>query len=330
MSGSRDPSSPSHPRLVGDVGGTHARFAWVAEAGQAPARIRTYRCADFPGIEQAIARYLAEESLPRPAGCALGLANPAQGDRIEMTNNAWAFSRQALTEELGVARLVLLNDFTALALALPDLPASAICALGDRAQPIAGKPLALLGAGTGLGVSGLLPTADGRWLPLSGEGGHASLAATTTEQSQVVALLREQFGHVSAERVLSGPGLVNLARASAQLHGQMSEVDGLSPQDVVTHALAGSNAHCVRAAQWFWDFMGSCAGNLALTLGATGGVFIGGGLGPRLLSCLDRARFRSHFECKGRLQPYLAPIPCFLICSEESPALLGANRALDS
>ena len=314
------------PRLVGDVGGTHARFAWVEAPGARPARIRTYRCAEHAGIEDALAAYSADEALPAPRAAALGLANPVQGDRIEMTNNAWAFSRQALAQRLGVERLLLLNDFTALALALPALPAEDLLPLGGGpAQP--DKPLALLGAGTGLGVSGLIPTGDGRLVPLSGEGGHASLPATGDEQAEILALLRRRFAHVSAERALSGPGLLNLYEACCQRAGVAAEA--LSPAQVVERAVQGSDTRCTEAAGLFWDFMASVAGNLALHLGAVGGVYIGGGLGPRLLACLDLPRFRQQFEHKGRFSGYLAPIPCWLIRSEESPALLGANRALD-
>lgn len=320
-------SAASFPRLVGDVGGTHARFAWVASAGERPARSRTYRCADYAGIEQALAAYRQDEALPAPRACALGLANPVQGDRIEMTNNAWSFSRQALAQDLGVEQLLLLNDFTALALALPALPADELVRLGGGSG-LAGKPLALLGAGTGLGASGLIPTGAGAWTPISGEGGHATLPATTDEQADVLAWLRGRFGHASAERALSGPGLVNLYEACCARDGVLPA--SREPQAVVARALAGDDAQAVAAAGLFWDFMGSVAGNLALTLGALGGVYLGGGLGPRLLPCLDLPRFRRHFEGKGRFAAYLAPLPCWLIRSEESPALLGANRALDA
>ena len=319
------------PRLLGDIGGTHARFAWMDRPGAPLSHVQTYRCAEHPTLGDAIRHYLHDQAPSRPAACALGIANPVTGDEVRMTNHHWAFSIQALRQQLDLQRLEVINDFTALALSLPSLEGAALQDLGGvrpsaecLAQPRA--PLALLGAGTGLGVSGLLPSAQGP-VPLAGEGGHATLSAMDDEESAVLALLRASFGHVSAERALSGPGLLNLYRASAQLLGLAADPQ-LPPEQVLPRARAGDPV-CQRAVDLFCRFLGSTAGNLALTLGATGGVYIGGGIAPRLLPELRASRFRERFEGKGRLQPLLAPIPCFVIDSPTSPALLGAARALD-
>ncbi|MDL5031797.1 glucokinase [Pelomonas sp. APW6] len=325
------PTQALFPRLLGDIGGTHARFAWMDKPGAPLSHVQTYRCAEHPTLGDAIQRYLNDRDPARPAACALGIANPVTGDEVRMTNHHWAFSITALQKELALQRLEVINDFTALALSLPSLGGADLQDLGGvrpapevLAQPQA--PLALLGAGTGLGVSGLIPSAQGL-VPLAGEGGHATLCAMDDEEDAVLALLRRSFGHVSAERALSGPGLLNLYRASARWLG-LPEAAGMQPEQVLPRARAG-DAVCQRAVDLFCRFLGSTAGNLALTLGATGGVYIGGGIAPRMLPELRASRFRERFEGKGRLQALLAPIPCFVISSPTSPALLGAARALD-
>ncbi|MBH9576232.1 glucokinase [Inhella proteolytica] len=319
------------PRLLGDIGGTNARFAWLSRPGAALSDVRSYRCAEHPTLEAAIRQYLHEQGGENPAACALGIANPVDGDQVRMTNHHWAFSIRELRQGLGLQRLEVLNDFTALALALPALPAQELQQLGGRSLSEAERtrphaPLALLGAGTGLGVSGLLPAAGGQFLPLAGEGGHATLPACDDEEDAVLRLLRQEFGHVSAERALSGPGLSNLAWAAARLRGAVAE--RLEPAAVINGARAG-DADCQHAVGWFCAFLGSVAGNLALTLGAQGGVYIGGGIAPRLLPELRASRFRERFEGKGRFAPFLTPIPCWVIDSPVSPALLGAARALE-
>ena len=319
------------PRLLGDIGGTHARFAWMDKPGAALSHVQTYRCAEHPTLGDAIRQYLSDQDQARPAACALGIANPVTGDEVRMTNHHWAFSISALQKQLALQRLEVINDFTALALSLPSLEGAALQDLGGvrppperLARPQA--PLALLGAGTGLGVSGLLPSALGP-VPLAGEGGHATLSAMDDEEAAVLALLRGSFGHVSAERALSGPGLLNLYRAAAQLL-DVSADPAMQPERILPGARAGDPL-CRRAVDLFCRFLGSTAGNLALTLGATGGVYIGGGIAPRMLPELRASRFRERFEGKGRMQALLAPIPCFVIDSPTSPALLGAARALD-
>lgn len=321
----------SFPRLLGDIGGTNARFAWIDRPGAPLSDVRNYRCAEYASLEAAIGAYLHEQGGAIPAGCALGIANPVDGDMVRMTNHHWAFSIRGLRQNLGLQRLLVLNDFTALALALPSLRSDELHRLGGheptgvaRGGPRA--PLALLGAGTGLGVSGLLPATDGRWLPLAGEGGHVTLAACDEAEAAVLHLLRARFGHVSAERVLSGPGLSNLAWAAATLRGLSAP--RFEPAAVIDGARAG-DPDCQSAVQWFCAFLGSVAGNLALTLGARGGVYIGGGIAPRLMPELRASSFRERFEGKGRLSQYLAPIACWVIDSPVSPALLGAARALD-
>jgi glucokinase len=315
-----------YPRLLGDVGGTNARFAWQAQADAPLSDVTGYRCADHATLQDAIALYLDGHHLGAPRGCGIAIANPITGDQVTMTNHHWSFSMSALQRALGAQRLVVVNDFTALALSLPYLEASALRPIGGGAG-VPGAPLAVLGAGTGLGVSGLVRDAGGQWVPLTGEGGHVTLAAADEHEARVVELLRQRFGHASAERALSGPGLVNLYEAQATLLGRQPH--GLSAAEIVSRARTDADATCRAAIELFCSFLGGVAGNLALTLGARGGVYIGGGIAPRLLPELEGSSFRARFEAKGRFQSFLAGIPTYVIDAAVSPAFLGASKALD-
>uniref|UniRef100_UPI000475429C glucokinase n=1 Tax=Ideonella sp. B508-1 TaxID=137716 RepID=UPI000475429C len=276
----------------------------------------------------AMRAYLGETALPVPALAAVGIATPVTGDRVQMTNHHWSFSIEALRQALGFERLRVINDFTALALALPHLPAHELRQVGGgAAQP--GAAIGLVGAGTGLGVSGLLPLGP-RWLPLAGEGGHVSLPAETPLEAELVAVLRQRYGRVSAERALSGPGLRALHQALGVVQGQsVTPADAPEAAAIVEAALAGGDAHCAQVLDLFCGWLGAVAGDLALTLGARGGVYIGGGIVPRLGMAFDRSPFRARFEAKGRFASYLREIPVQLILSPTSPALRGAAEALE-
>lgn len=319
----------SHPRLLGDVGGTRSRWGWQAGPGDTPSRVGVYRSTDFATIAQAMRRYLADQALPVPPACAIGIATAVHADAVRMTNHSWAFSVETLRREMGFERLVLVNDFTALALALPDLaPAQRRQVGGGAAQ--AGAAVALIGPGTGLGVSGLLPAPGGGWVPLAGEGGHVSLAAADQREAAVIELLRQRFGHVSAERALSGPGLENLYQAICSLEGlEAQRLDAAAIFAQAGDDRAAHRAACREALDMFCAMLGSQAGDLALTLGARGGVYVGGGIVPRLGAGLDASPFRRRFEAKGRFADLLARIPVFVIDIADAPALAGASLALD-
>ncbi len=323
------PHAPAslYPRLLGDVGGTNARFAWLDEAGGSIGNVASYACAEQASLQATITQYLADHVKSRPLACAIGIANPVIGDRVSMTNHSWSFSISQLQQDLALQRLAVLNDFTALAHSLPALRDDQLCQIGGGAR-IPGEALAVLGAGTGLGVSGLLPTSDGQHAAIAGEGGHATLAASDAEEFAVIEWLRRRFGHASAERALSGPGLVNLYQASAELAGRVGLP--LNAQQVIASAREQQDPDGVAALDLFFRFLGSFAGNLALTHGARGGLYIGGGIVPRLLSELKASRFRACFEAKGRFESYLAGVPAYVIDSAISPALIGASRALDA
>ena len=323
------PIASSHPRLLADIGGTNARFGWQAEEGGEIAHIRVLPCADHAGLTDAIAAYLQQTGLPMPACAALGMAVTVTGDAVAMTNHHWKFSVGDVRERLGLQRLLVLNDFTALALALPHLPASSRWSVGPVSQAPALGPIGLIGPGTGLGVSGLMPVpGNGRWVPIVGEGGHVSLSASTAEEYAVIMQIQRRYGHASGERALSGPGLVDLYHALCPVRGSPS-TEITTPAQVLELALQEGRSLAGDALDLFCGFLGSVAGDLALTLGARGGIYIGGGIVPRFKERFAQSSFRARFEAKGRYTAYLQGVPTWLIDAPASPALLGASLALE-
>lgn len=320
------PRSGPGARLVGDVGGTNARFGWQDAPGAAIRDVKVYACAAYPTLQSVIEAYLQEHHRSTPHECAIGIACPVPGDQVRMTNHHWNFSISQMQQALGLSRLLFINDFTALALAMPGLPPDQRRQVGPGTA-VAGGPIAVLGPGTGLGVSGLLPGPQGRWVPLMGEGGHITLSACSPEEAAVVAALQARFGHASAERAISGQGLENLYVAVCQVLGVAPEP--LKAAEVSARALASQDAQCVKALGLMCAFLGTVAGNLSLTLGASGGVYLVGGILPRLGSWFDASQFRERFEAKGRFSAFLAGVPTWVVTAETSPALAGAARALD-
>ncbi len=312
----------NYPRLVGDVGGTHARFALVHAEGCEPERLQVLATQDFPQLLDAVNHYLG--GCPqRPRHACLGIATPLKGDWVQMTNHPWAFSAKQLAQDLALNRLLLVNDFTALALGVPSLPEGQFSQVGGGVQRLG--PKAILGPGTGLGASTLVPVGD-QYMAVPGEGGHVTLAAARLEEAAVIACLWKEWPHVSAERVLSGPGLVLLHRALATVRGVQAEE--CSAPEITAQALQGQGGQCHDTVTMFCAMLGTVASNMALTVGAVGGVYIGGGIVPALGEYFHRSPFRQRFEAKGRYSAYLADIPSYVIHAP-MVALVGANRALD-
>ena len=308
--------------LIGDVGATNVRFALLSPDGSMTAP-KSYAVAEFPSLAEAIEAHLAKEGGARPTHGALAVAAPIVGDAVSMINHPWSFSIVALGDRLGLKRLCVLNDFTANALAIPHLQDSDVAKLGAGA-PTAGAPIGVLGPGSGLGVSGLL-WSEGRPVAIEGEGGHVTLAPANARESAVLDRLRARFGHVSAERALSGPGLVNLYGALYELSGETAPA--LTPSDITEPGRLREDPRAEEAVTMFCAMLGTIAGNLALTLGAHGGVYIAGGIAPKLGPAVFGPPFRESFEEKGRLRPYLASTPTYLIV-RPTPALLGLAARL--
>lgn len=309
--------------LVGDIGGTNARFGLMSPARKL-LHSQILADEDYPAVGDAIEAFLKGcGDVPAPRQGAIAIASPITGDLVSMTNHPWRFSIAELRRRIGFERLEVINDFTAQALALPHLGDGDKIRVGGG-NPVEGRPLAVLGPGSGLGVSGLVPCA-GKWVPLTGEGGHATMPPFDDRESAVLAHMRRQFDHVSAERCLSGPGLVNLYNA-------LTAIDGIraaqyTAAQITDPETSRTDAHCHEATQMFCAMLGAVAGDLALALGAQGGVFIAGGIVPRLGSRFAASPFRERFEAKGRFHTYLAAIPTAVV-THPLAAFVGCGAAL--
>lgn len=312
--------------LIADIGATNARFALVGADGEFR-QIRVVPGEEYASLQDAVAAYLTNElplsGLPSIEAAALAVAAPIVGDQVTFMNSPWSFSIGALRKQLGIARIEVVNDFTAVALAAPHLKPE------DRQQVGGGEPvmrgtIGVLGPGSGLGVSGLIPV-DGGWRPLSGEGGHVTMAPASPREGRVLDRMRERFDHVSAERVLSGPGLVNL-------YNTLAEIDGVpaasyTAAQITDPGIAARDPQCREAVEMFCAMLGTVAGNLALTLGALGGIYVAGGIVPKLGAAFAASGFRQRFEAKGRSRPYLARIPSYVI-THPFPAFVGLTQLL--
>ncbi|MEK8031596.1 glucokinase [Ideonella sp. DXS29W] len=313
------------PRLIADIGGTYARFALEVASGEFT-QIASLRCADHPDFQATVRAYM--DSLPpgtRIQHAAVAIANPVEGDQVRMTNYHWQFSIEQTRQRLGLETLVVLNDFTALAMALPRLGPKDLHQVGGgnaRKQNVIG----LLGSGSGLGVSGLIPAGDG-WISLGSEGGHTSFSPRDEREIAILRHAWKQYDHVSFERLLSGPGIELMYRALAEHAGAKPE--NLSAPDITQGALDGADRLCADTLDVFCALLGTAAANLAVTLGALGGIYIGGAIVPRLGAYFERSPFRARFEDKGRFSRYLSEIPTFVITAEQA-TFFGASAILEA
>ncbi|GAA2868337.1 hypothetical protein GCM10010517_28070 [Streptosporangium fragile] len=303
----------SLPWLVADVGGTNARFGLVTEPGGPPGAVAVLAGADHGGLPQAVAAYLADHAGGvRPAAACIAIAGPVAGDRYHLTNAGWTGS----VHDLGIPNAWLLNDFEALAASLPHLAGEDLVSLGGP-EPSHGVK-AVLGPGTGLGVGGLVP-AGNDWVPVPGEGGHVTMPVLDERDREIVRALRaEGLEHVVAEHLLSGPGLSRLHRALALMRGV--DAPRLPAADVVARM---DDSLCAETVEVFCGMLGTFAGNVALTLGARGGVYLGGGVLPRIMDRVVASDFRRRFEASPTLNDYLSGIATALIVAPQ-PALTGA------
>lgn len=303
--------------FVADVGGTNIRLAQI-ENGQIKA-IKKYLCTEFDTIAEAITQFgddVGQDSFEH--GC-IAIACPVNHDLVKMTNHTWQFSKKALRDELSLSQLHVINDFSAVAHSLPTLSADQVIKIGRGEADQKGN-IVVFGPGTGLGVEHLTLTAAG-WQTLDGEGGHVDFAPNDEIDIVIWRYLKEKLGRVSAEEVLSGRGIVNIYSALAINAGEPEDYN--DPADITERALAGTDTLCVAAVTQFCRIMGSFAGNLALNLCTTGGVFIGGGIASRLGEFFVNSEFRQQFEAKGNFAGYVENIPTYLI-NEPDHGLLGA------
>jgi len=308
--------------LIADIGATTTRCGLLDDRGQLTAP-EEFANEDFAGLPELLSAYLDHRrASDQPRRAALAVAAPISGDRVAMLNIQWSFSQIELREALGLSRLLVVNDFAAVAWGLTQLGPPDVAQIGPG-EPVSGMPIAALGPGSGLGVATFVPTLDGGAVA-SGEGGHVTLPAVTDEEAAVIALLRAQYGHCSAERALSGAGLVNLYAAIAKLCSQPAPAT--SPVEI-TAAAQRLEPLAARAVAMFCAMLGTVAGDLALTVGARGGVYIAGGIVPRLLGTFANSAFRERFESKGRYRAYLSAIPTFVITAP-LPAFRGLKRLL--
>ncbi|RCG33275.1 glucokinase [Sphaerisporangium album] len=308
------PPTPEAPWLVADVGGTNARFGLITRPGGRPGKIVVLPGAEFDGLPQAVDAYLGDHAGGvRPAAASLAIAGPIAGDRYRLTNAGWSGSVSAL----GIPHVELLNDFEALALALPHLDGPELASLGGPG-PAPDMVKAVLGPGTGLGVAGLVPARCG-WVPVPGEGGHVTAPAVTELEYEIVRALRaDGMAFVDAEHLLSGPGLTRLRHGLALVNG--TPVAPLPASEIVARM---DDSLCARTVDVFCGLLGSFAANVALTLGARGGVYLGGGIVPRIVDRIRASDFRRRFEANLVLSDYLTGISTSAIVAEQ-PALTGA------
>ena len=311
------------PRLIADVGGTNARFA-LFDAGDFT-RVGIIPVADCDRIQDAVHKYLSEIAPEkRPDEAAFAVAGPVTGDVIVMMNSPWSFSIEAMRREFGWKQLHVVNDFAANALSVPEIPPELRLQVGGGA-PVRDAPVAVLGPGTGLGAGGLVPSKSG-WIAVAGEGGNVTLAASDSRESAIVDILRRQYAHVSAELVLSGPGLVNLYESLCELAGKPATP---STPEHITNLYPGCDPQCREAVGLFCAMLGSFAGDLAMTFGARGGVYVMGGIVPNIYEIFRHSQFRERFESKGRYRDYLAAIPTYVV-AHPFPAFLGLKSLFRS
>ncbi len=313
------------PTLIADIGGTNARFALALNDGRVT-QTRILACRDYPDPSAAAQAFLADvQPAVQPTHGAFGVASAVSGDHIDLTNHCWSFSTEATRERIGLSQLRVINDVEAMTLSVPHLGEKDIAHIGSG-QAVPGAAIAAVAPGTGLGAAALIPDESRGWIAVASEAGHASATPVRDREAAILSAVRHRFGNVSVERVVSGPGLVNLYNAICEIDDAKAEPIA-DPAKIAHRGRSGECPHCVEALKTFSALFGTFAGDMALTFCARGGVFIGGGVVLKLGAGFDGAAFRRRFEDKGRFSDYLRAIPTFLI-THETPALVGLAHAI--
>lgn len=307
--------------VLGDIGGTNARFAFAADGDTGP--VETLAVADYPDFEDALSAFLDRHRNDETpvAGAVFAVAGSVAANRSMLTNSGWTIDAARLKQRFGLPGVRVVNDFEPLAWSLPHLSPRDLLAIGGGGR-VVDAPAVVFGPGTGFGLACLVPR-PGDSFVVTTEAGHATLPGADAREDAVIAHLRERFGHVSVERALSGPGLVNLYRALAAIDGLA--VPQRDPGEITEAALRGTCPTSREAVDMFCAMLGTVAGNAALTFGARGGVYIGGGIAPRLGTYLADSEFRARFEAKGRFRAYAAAISSCVIVHPD-PAFVGLQR----
>lgn len=325
--------------LIADIGGTNARFALVPRLAIADTELgmldldfddlvaaQTLKGTDYPHIRDAIEAYLASvaDEYGRPRRGCLAIASSTHGDYIRMTNHTWAFSLSELKQALDFDSLLFINDYHAQANAIPYLKGDELYQVGGG-EAEKGLPMAVTGPGTGLGLAALAFGASGP-VTLETEGGHAHFAATDAVEMKIVEFLLNEMPRVSSERLLSGMGLENIYRALCAIAGESPQ--SITAPDISQAAVDGSDPRCREALERFCAVLGSYAGDVALTIGARGGVYIAGGIVPRFIDFFEASQFRRRFEDKARFEHYTSAIPTWVVMARE-PGLLGTAAVIN-
>lgn len=314
--------------IVGDIGGTNCRLAECDPNTGIIGEIRVMPVRDFKSLDQAIDSFKDLFPFHRFRSGSISIANPIVGDRITMTNAHWDFSIEQTRKNCRLDNLSMLNDWESVALSLPVLGDLDVTQINTCRQKQSGNR-ALCGVGTGLGAAGLVRSKDSPWVPVAGEGGHASFSPVSREEAEILEILRQNHEtHVSFEKLLSGAGLTSLHGALGKLSGGET-LQGLAPAVIVARAAQESDPLCQRTIQFFCGVLGSFAGNLCLTLGATGGIYVGGGVVQKISEAglFDEMIFLNRLTDKGRLSTWLAEIPAYIIDTQYA-GLIGAAKAL--
>ena len=309
--------------LIGDIGGTNARFALASADETGFSHAETLACANYETSDQAIHAYLDSVNAGTPAAICLAAAGPIVNEAVRFTNNHWSLDVADLRDRFDTDKVRLLNDFQAIAYSIPFLS-------GDDTLPVGLTDphsldqdeftIGILGPGTGLGTGGLCRR-DGELYPVVGEGGHVGFAPETSLQLDVLTALRKRFDRVSAERLVSGPGLENIYWALTRVHGEGTAAPAAA--QIFADSQTDGHPRATEAVQLFFETLGQVAGNLALILGAFDGIYIAGGIARRYPTILANSRFRPSFEAKGRHRTMMETIPTYLVTYPE-PGLLGA------
>jgi glucokinase len=318
-------TAPAEAVLLGDIGATNARFACLVDGALGP--IKWIEVAHHPTFDEAVEHFLQSQPRDAPVVHALfAVAGPVENGRCAFTNCPWTIDGRDMQERFEFRSVEIVNDFEATALSLPHLAKQDLNSIGGG-RAVLRAPMVVLGPGSGLGVAALVPQGAGH-VVVPSEGGHATMPANSVREDAVLDFLRQRFGHVSAERVLSGPGLENLYQAIIALDGIAAPPR--TAADITVAALKGACPTSGAALEMFCAMIGGFAANVALTYGALGGVYIAGGIAPRILDFLANSEFRRRFEEKGRLRAYLQTIPSQVIVHPAATFLGLTSLALKS